>query len=118
MTKDISMFQDNGGLHRRDDRQIARLRSQTRTDVARVEAQTVVRVAVVQAEGLVQAEKSHEVDRLTRTAMEGMALLRGWGNHLAKEDLALQDDMRFFCDIAKMAKGELIADSVAIFRTI
>ncbi len=76
----------------------------------------VVRVASVQADGFVEAEKLREIDRLTATAMNGQAYLRGYGNHLAGDDLTLIDDMRFFTDMAKLGKGEIIATTIDVIR--
>jgi hypothetical protein len=73
---------------------------------------TLVRMAQVQGEGLVQGAKTREIDHLARTAMGGQAMLRSWGDTLAHGDLFLADDMRFFADMAKMGKGEIIADTI------
>jgi hypothetical protein len=80
-----------------------------------VERQTLVRLARVQAHGLVQAEKEHEIDQLAREAMTGQAMLSKWGATLAQDDPFLQDDCKFFSDMAKMGKGEILADSIADF---
>ena len=84
--------------------------------LAAVEYRTIVRTAGVQSEGFVEAEKLREVDRLAHTAMNGQAFLRGWANHLAGEDLMAADDLRFFTDLAKLGKGEIIADAIDSFR--
>jgi hypothetical protein len=84
--------------------------------LAAIDHNTIVRSANVQSEGFVQAEKLREVDRLAHTAMSGQAFLKGWGNHLAGDDLGAIDDMRFFTDLAKLGKGEIIADAIDSFR--
>ncbi len=84
--------------------------------LASVEHHTVVRVAEVQSEGIVTGEKLREVDRLAYVAMSGQAMLRGWANHLAADDPILTDEMRFFSDVAKLGKGEVIADAINRFR--
>jgi hypothetical protein len=77
-----------------------------------VHSDAVVRMARVQGESLVQTEKVKEIDHLTREAMTGHALLRRWGDTLASGDPFLADEMRFFTDVAKMGKGEVIADTI------
>lgn len=88
---------------------------QTGRALARLEGRTLLRLASVQAEGLVQTEKVHEIDRLTREAVSGQALLRHWADHLAGSDPLLADDLRFFTEIAKLGKGEIVADTVTEF---
>ncbi|HVF74604.1 MAG TPA: hypothetical protein VM938_06105 [Acidimicrobiales bacterium] len=88
---------------------------QTGRNLARVEHRTIVRLANVQAEGLVQSEKLHEVDHLTRQAMSGQAMLARWRDTLAAGDPFVTDELKFFTDIARMAKGEIIADTIDTF---
>ena len=77
-----------------------------------LEERTLLRVADVQGEGYVATEKVKEVDRLVREAMTGQAMLRKWGEVLSTNDPVTAGDMLFLGDIAKMAKGEIIADTV------
>jgi hypothetical protein len=77
---------------------------------------TLLRTANIQSDGFVQAEKLREIDRLTVTAMNGQAYLRGYGSHLAGDDLSAIDDMRFFTDMAKLGKGEIIATTIDTLR--
>jgi hypothetical protein len=84
--------------------------------LASIEHGTIVRVANVQSEGFVEAEKLREVDRLAHTAMSGQALLRKWSDQLAAGDPFAADDLKFFSDIAKLGKGEIIADAINCFR--
>jgi hypothetical protein len=84
--------------------------------LAAIEHHTIVRTASVQSEGFVEAEKLREVDRLAHTAMNGQAFLRGWANHLAGDDPMVADELKFFSDIAKLGKGEIIADAIDCFR--
>ena len=72
----------------------------------------MVRAANVQAEGLVQNSKLHEIDQLTREAISGQAMLAKWRDTLAGADPLLADELRFFTDIARMGKGEIIADTI------
>jgi hypothetical protein len=80
-----------------------------------VQRNTLVRMASVQAYAIVQNEKLHEIDRLTREAMSGQAMLSRWAATLAQGDPFLVDDLKFFTDVAKMGKGEIIADTISDF---
>lgn len=84
--------------------------------LASIEYRTIVRTANVQSEGFVEAEKLREVDRLAHTAMNGQAFLRGWANHLAGDDPMVADELKFFSDLAKLGKGEIIASAIDCFR--
>ncbi len=75
----------------------------------------LVRAATVRAEGYIQAEKLHEIDSLTREAMTGQAMLQRWRSTLAAGDPFLDDELRMFTDVARMAKGEIIADTLDTF---
>lgn len=77
-----------------------------------LEERTLVRMAVVQAEGLVQGEKLREIDHLAREAMTGQAMLRRWADTLAQGDPFLADELRYFSDVARVSKGEIIVDTV------
>lgn len=80
--------------------------------LAVLEERTLIRVGGVQSEGYVQTEKVKEIDRLTREAMGGQAMLSKWGQTLAAGDPFLADELKYFTDIAKMGKGEVIADTI------
>ena len=80
-----------------------------------VQRNTIVRMASVQAHAIVQNEKLHEIDRLSREAMSGQAMLSRWAATLAQGDPFLADDLKFFSDLAKMGKGEVIADTISDF---
>jgi hypothetical protein len=82
----------------------------------RVERQTVLRTAVVQGEAIVASEKLKELDRLTETAMVGQAMLAKWRETLAGPDPMLQDELRFFSDVARLGKGEILVDTLSAFR--
>ncbi len=92
-----------------------RLPKRTERALASVEHHTIVRTARVQAEAIVQTEKLHDIDHLSRTAMSGQALLCKWRDTLAAGDPFVGDDLRFFTDLAKMGKGEIIADTLWAF---
>jgi len=76
---------------------------------------TIVRLASVEAHGMVQTEKVHEVDRLTREAISGQAMLGQWASTLAKGDPFMADELKFFSDLARIGKGEIIADTISDF---
>lgn len=84
--------------------------------LAAIEQRSVVRMATVQGEGFVEAEKLREIDRLAHTAMSGQAFLRGWVNHLAGDDMVMADELRFYTDLAKLGKGDIIAGAIDRFR--
>jgi hypothetical protein len=96
----------------------ARLSRQTERALARIEGSTLVRAASVRAEAIVAGEKMEEIDYLTWKAMNGHAMMRGFANHLAGEDLILQDELRFYIDAARLAKGGVLADVVDTYRHI
>ena len=74
-----------------------------------------MRIAGVQAEGMVQTEKLREVDSLTREAMTGHAMLRQYSDTLAGNDPFLADELKFFTDMSRLGKGEIIADTIGSF---
>ena len=80
-----------------------------------VERQTLTRMATVRGHAMVQVEKVHEIDRLTREAMTGQAMLARWAATLAAGDPFIADEMKFFSDVAKLGKGEVIADTVSAY---
>lgn len=88
------------------DRQVSRA-------LSNIERQTVVRMASVQGHAMVQTEKTQEIDRLAREAMSGQAMLGQWAATLAQGDAFVADDLKFFLDVAKMGKGEIIADTIS-----
>jgi len=100
------------GPGRSTTRGLQRVSRQTERTLAGVEQHALVRMARVQAEGMVQVEKSREIDHLTRQAMGGHAMLRKWADVLSNDDLVLADELRFFTDLARMGKGEIIADTI------
>ena len=83
--------------------------------LAAVERQTLARIASIRGHAMVQVEKLHEIDRLAREAMTGQAMLNRWGSTLAAGDPFVADELRFFSDIAKLGKGEIIADTVSSY---
>lgn len=93
------------GLTRRDEIRTRRLLSV-------LESQTLMRLAGVQAEGLVQAEKCREIDHLGRVAMTGHTMLVRWADTLAAGDPLIRDELKFFSDVCRMGKGEVIADTI------
>lgn len=85
----------------------------TARGLSSIERQTILRIANVQGHAMVQTEKVHEIDRLTREAMSGQAMLNQWASTLAQGDPFMVDDLKFFRDLAKMGKGEIIADTIS-----
>jgi hypothetical protein len=83
--------------------------------LANVQRNTLVRLASVQGHAMVQVEKVQEIDRLTREAMSGQAMLSQWAATLAHGDAFIADELRFFTDVARMGKGEIIADTISDF---
>lgn len=96
-------------------RLLGALDRRTARSLSTIEHQTLTRMARVRGEAMVQVEKSHEIDRLVREAMSGQAMLTRWSQTLAQGDPFIVDDLRFFADLAKMAKGEIIADTASSF---
>lgn len=80
--------------------------------LAALDESSLVRVAGVEAECYVQVEKMKAVDHLARTAMGGQAMLRRWADTLAAGDPFVADELKFFTDVARMGKGEIIADTI------
>jgi hypothetical protein len=76
----------------------------------------LVRVAEVRTHAQVQAEKLGSVDYLALKAMTGQAKLNRYAAMLAQGDAFLTDELRFFSEIARLAKGEIIADAVEDYR--
>jgi hypothetical protein len=83
--------------------------------LSQLEGRTLLRMASVQGEGMVQGEKVQEIDHLSRTAMTGQAMLSGWADTVARNDPLLRDELRFFTDVARIGKGEIIADTIDSF---
>lgn len=91
------------------------LRGQTARTLATLEHHTIQRIASIRAESAVQREKIDEVDSLTREAMTGHVFIRRWADTLAGPDPLLADELRFFTDMARIGKGEIIADTIDSF---
>ena len=100
----------------RPDRSLDRLGRSTGRGLSALEHHTLMRMAAVQSQGMVDAEKLHEVDRLAHTAMSGQALLAKWRETLAGADPMLHDELKFFTDVARMGKAEIVMDSISSFR--
>lgn len=77
-----------------------------------IDQRTIVRVGELHAEATVEVEKVDQVDRLVDKAMMSHAFLHARANALAGNDPLLGDELRFFTDMSRLAKGELIADFV------
>ncbi len=105
----------NGTLSQGGDRSLTVPDRRTQRALVNIERQTLTRMAAVRGDAMVQTEKTYEVDRLVREAMGGQAMLARWGQTLAAGDPFIADDLRFFTDLAKTAKGQIIADTVSSF---
>ena len=103
---------------RAPDRALARIERQGQLALARIEQQVLVRCAEVRGEAVVQCEKLHEIDWLAHEAMSGQAFLSRWEGHLAGEDPVLRSDLHYFAEVAKVAKGEILADTIVTMRRL
>ncbi len=83
--------------------------------LSELERSTVMRSAAVRAHTVVQSQKLTEIDRLTRDAMAGQALLGRWAATLAQGDPFMADELKFFSDLARIGKGQVIADTITDF---
>jgi L-aminopeptidase/D-esterase-like protein len=72
-------------------------------------------MARIEADAVVATVKAQEIDRLAREAISGQAMLRRFSDTLAQGDLMLADELRFFTDMARLGKGEIIADLTTDF---
>jgi hypothetical protein len=80
-----------------------------------IDHRTLVRIADVSADEIVQGEKLRAIDHLTTTAMYGQAMLAHVRDSLAGADIELHDELRFFTEIAKMGKGEILVRTLDCF---
>ena len=80
-----------------------------------LEQTTNLRAIAVRADGAIATEKANEIDALAGTAISGQALLVRGKETLAAGDPLLQDDLNFFVQMAKVGKGEIIAQTVTGF---
>ena len=103
--RDVDRFTGNAWPSRR-----------TSKALTRIGENTLIRMAEVQADGIVQGEKVREIDRLTEKAMSGQAMLARWRQVLAGQDIELYDELRFFSDVARMGKGEVLASTIDCFN--
>jgi hypothetical protein len=83
--------------------------------LAAIEHRALARTAEVQAEGFVAGAKVHELDALAREAVTGQAMLANWRDTVAGGDVLLADELRMFTDVARLGKGEILADTVSTF---
>ena len=114
----VPMRAASPGRRTSNDRALARIERQGQLALARIQQTTLLRCAEVQAEAIVQSEKLREIDRLVDDAMSGQAFLYAQEGHWAGEDPVLRSDLHFFTEMSKLAKGELIGDSITALRRI
>lgn len=100
---------------RRTVNSIDRLERSTLVQMVSIQSRTMVRTATVQSESIVATAKIQEMDRLAREAMSGQAMLRRWADTLAQNDPFLADELKFFTDTARLAKGEILADTMTTY---
>jgi hypothetical protein len=84
--------------------------------LSEIEGGVLLRAAGVRGEAVVAAEKMDEIDYLAWKAMKGHDDLVKWAAHLAGDDIMLADDLRFFRDMARLGKGEIMADVIDKYR--
>src|SRR4051812_4146929 len=95
---------------------VSRRASRTRQKAfERLETQTILRTYGVQADSMVATVKGREIDRNVWEAMTGQAMLEEARNTLANGDPVVADELRFFINLAKVGKGEIIADLVTSY---
>ena len=85
---------------------------QTERALVAIDHRTITRAARVYQEEIVQNEKLKAIDHLAREAMTGQAMLNSFKNVLAGGDMFAAADLQFFADMAKIGKGEVIADTI------
>lgn len=74
--------------------------------------QAVVRSDKVLGDASVGAVKMHAIDCLARGAMSGQMALNRYMTALAQGDPFAAEDLKFFSDVAKVGKGEVIAGAI------
>ena len=74
------------------------------------------RLCAVHDDGLVNAAQLRELDHLAFTAMTGQAMLSKAASAMSQGDPFLESDLRYFSDIARLAKGELLAEAAEDMR--
>jgi hypothetical protein len=83
-----------------------------------IRCDTMVRLEATGCNGLVAGEKLHEADRLSSVAMGGQAWLNLAVSTLSRNDPLAADDYRYWADMSKLAKTDILMDAVAQFRRI
>lgn len=96
---EINPYRERAALSRRD-----------RRAVELAQRDTAWRVQKVLDDATVEATKLREVDHLAFRAMTGQAMLSKAASGMAQDDPFLAAELRFFTDIARLSKGELLAD--------
>jgi hypothetical protein len=116
---EMTRFQPKPDLPMPANRQLARaltrLQSSTALDLARTRSDIIRRAARVEAEAIVATVKVQEINRVTKEAIGGCAMLRHYADTVAHGDPMLMDELRFFTDVARLGAGEVIADMVTSY---
>lgn len=74
------------------------------------------RLRAVRDDGLVNAAQLRDLDHQTFTAMTGQAMLSKAASAMSQGDPFLESDLRFFTEIARLAKGELLVEAAEDMR--
>lgn len=74
------------------------------------------RLRAVHDDGLVNAAQLREIDHLAFTAMTGQAMLSKAASAMSQGDPFTESDLRYFADIARLAKGELLVEAAEDMR--
>lgn len=94
---------------------LPRYSRQTERALVAIDHRTITRAARVHQEEIVQNEKLKAIDHLGREAMTGQAMLNSFKNMLAGGDMFVAADLQYFADMAKIGKGEVMADTIDTF---
>ncbi|MEM9520394.1 MAG: hypothetical protein AAGA37_13810 [Actinomycetota bacterium] len=81
--------------------------------VARAEAEAVIERAKVAGVGAVASQQVQAIDSVARDALVSQALLLELRTSLAGSDPVVHEELGFFCDLARMAKSQVLADLMA-----
>lgn len=102
--------------HNLDERYRRSVERTTNRQVEQTHSEMLVRSAKAVAEGVVARQKLREVDNLARDAVIGQAMLYQYIDVLAGADPMLRDDLQVFSNVAKIAKAQIISDTVETFH--
>jgi hypothetical protein len=81
--------------------------------VRSMQAEARIEMLDVHRRAVVAATKAEEVDRLTRVAINGHAQITTVASTLAGADPLLADDLKFFTDLSRLGKAEILTQFIA-----